>query len=223
MPKEFRKFAANIRSRFKVLINVDIIVYSCFKTVDAPLRSGGTAGNEVGPPSAHPRTIPSPDPPIFASPTLRLLRHSHAHFHQAPAAALLAPSHCRPARSPISSPGRFGAGAGVSGGLAATARSRFSLLRPARTRSLMTAAGVAAGDDPAAATHPPSFHEDLTLVQEENEQLRATAGSLLDHRKVWGGEIIASRALGVDNGLKPWPYVCSPPPALRPPPLLASS
>ena len=63
---------------------------------------------------------------------------------------------------------------------------RTSLTHPtARTMNRMyPMASAAADNDPAAATHPPSFHEDLTLIEAEEEQLRETAWSLLHRRKV---------------------------------------
>ena len=51
-------------------------------------------------------------------------------------------------------------------------------------RTALTAAAAAADNDPAAATHPPAFSEDLTLIEAEEEKLRETAWSLLHRQKV---------------------------------------
>lgn len=113
----------------------------------------------------------------------------------ATAAALATSSRSSVARSRPAQglPGPTGC-CGYSGRLSASAapasRRAFWIPRPAtqaiiEPRKDRIAAAAAAGDDPAAgATHPPTFHDELTLIEVENEQLRETAGSLLNRQKV---------------------------------------
>ena len=119
--------------------------------------------------------------------------------------AALAPSRCFVRRSPaIPSIANCGAGIGLRGtatpassaSLLGIRRRTFLALPPARrmNRAYPMAAAAAADNDPAAATHPPAFSKDLTLIEAEEEQLRETAWSLLHRQKVWGGERLRETA-----------------------------